>query len=95
MPIWLTAILAICRIANVGRVDLYDFSGDEFGKWITAGTHVPLCQSFRGCDAHACPRRRPAELLQHPAGLTDKSTFKRFIAPLRRMQIGVVLASCP
>jgi hypothetical protein len=63
MPIWLTAILAICRIANVGRVDLYDFSGDEFGKWITAGTHVPLCQSFRGkmlaMVTHARDRNSP------------------------------------
>jgi hypothetical protein len=48
-----------------------------------AGTPVP--EQDAG-DAHACARRRRVEVLHTHAGLADKRTFKRFIAPLRRIQ---------
>src|SRR5215469_7506803 len=36
-------------------------------------------------DAHGCTRQRPIDVLNTHAGLTEKRTFKRFIAALRRI----------
>ena len=36
-------------------------------------------------DAHGCARQRPIDVLNTHAGLTEKRTFKRFIAALRRI----------
>ena len=48
-----------------------------------AGARVPGQDAG---DAHACARRRPIEFFNTHAELADKSTFKRFIAPLRRIE---------
>ena len=37
-------------------------------------------------DAHACARRRPVDVLQHACRACRQGTFKRFIAPLRRIK---------